>query len=93
MALFPEIGYAKAAQTIRGVVPMSALDARCRLMCSPQAENCNLPHCQCGCASQQIQMADVCFGSKADIEARLSNVRFTPKADIRCAADLLSGHL
>jgi hypothetical protein len=25
MALFPENGYAKAAQTIRGVVPMSAL--------------------------------------------------------------------
>src|SRR6516225_1803434 len=49
-------------------------------MCSPQAENCTLPHCQCGCASQQIQVANVRFGSKADITRHQLNVRFTPKS-------------
>src|SRR6516225_8445643 len=49
-------------------------------MCSPQAENCTLPHCQCGCASQQIQVANVRFGSKADITRDQLNVRFTPKS-------------
>ena len=29
-----------------------------------------------------VVISDVCFGSKADIEARPSDVRFTPKADI-----------
>jgi hypothetical protein len=33
-------------------------------------------------AGQQSWAAHVCFGSKADITARLSDVRFTPKADI-----------
>src|SRR6516225_8444865 len=49
-------------------------------MCSPEVENCTLPHCQCGCASQQIQVANVRFGSKADIAAPPTNVRFTPKS-------------
>jgi len=31
-------------------------------------------------AQQQFQATNVRFGSKADIEARPSNVRFTPKS-------------
>jgi hypothetical protein len=31
-------------------------------------------------ASQQIWMTDVRFGSKADIQRRLDNVRFAPKS-------------
>jgi hypothetical protein len=50
-----------------------------RLMCSPQAENCTVPHCQCGCASQQIQVANVRFGSLADIVGYQRDVRFTPE--------------
>src|SRR6516165_10232620 len=57
-------------------------------MCSPQAENCTLPHRQCGCASQQIQVADVRFGSKADIGACPGHVRFTPKSG-HCGAKLV----
>src|SRR6516165_9897422 len=38
---------------------------------------------QCGCASQQIQVANVRFGSKADIGALLIDVRFTPKSGHR----------
>ena len=34
------------------------------------------------CRADSVTEADVRFGSLADIEARLSNVRFTPKADI-----------
>jgi hypothetical protein len=34
-------------------------------------------------ASQQIAASHVCFGSKADIEVSLSNVRFTPKSGHR----------
>ena len=34
----------------------------------------------CRCASQQISPGDVRFGSKADIEALPSDVRFTPKS-------------
>jgi hypothetical protein len=33
-----------------------------------------------GCASQQNWIANVRFGSLADIEARLADVRFTPKS-------------
>ena len=35
------------------------------------------------CASQQILGLDVRFGSKADIKARLRDVRFTPKSGHR----------
>src|SRR5690242_12920045 len=35
-----------------------------------------------GYATQQNRVANVRFGSQADIEARQSDVRFTPKADI-----------
>jgi hypothetical protein len=43
-------------------------------------EDCTLPHCQYGCASQQIQVANVRFGSKADIARDQLNVSFAPKS-------------
>src|SRR5262250_671711 len=59
-------------------------------MSSPQAENCTLPHCQCGCASQQIRMVNVRFGSKADIDPCSHDVRFTPKSGlVQCRKKIL----
>ena len=59
----------------------------------PSGRRLNLPHRQSGCASQQIQVANVRFGSKADIAAPLSNVRFTPNSGhaglLRFQVDLL----
>ena len=40
-----------------------------------------LPHRQSDCASQQIQVAHVRFGSKADICSAPTHVRFTPNSD------------
>src|SRR6516225_9783362 len=76
-------GGPRCARAVSGHVaaapPSSAMNCR-RLMCSPQADARTLPHRQCGCASQQIQVADVRFGSKADISECLDDVRFTPKS-------------
>jgi hypothetical protein len=59
-------------------LPRSVMNWR-RFICSSQAEDCALPHRQSGCASQQIQVANVRFGSKADIEAARTDVRYSGK--------------
>src|SRR5262249_48641614 len=64
---------------------------------SPQAEGLTLPCCGPHCASRQILAANVRFGSKADIEACLRDVRFTPKSGHRnsvaeCPLCAKSGH-
>jgi hypothetical protein len=48
-------------------------------MCSPRLGSHPITR-QRGCASRQLGVASVRFGSKADIQRRLSDVRFTPKS-------------
>jgi hypothetical protein len=47
---------------------------------------------------QQNKQADVCFGSKADIDDRSGDVRFTPKSGhwnsaAQCPLCAISGHV